>query len=82
MGVCRIAPSCPEPASVADHIIPVHPGMADDLFFGLGNLRAACKRHNTARGVAARLERETRGNAGPSQVVTTDYSRKDGDDAA
>jgi hypothetical protein len=42
---------------VADHIIPVDPEMPDWLFFDPNNLRGSCKRHNTARGVAAGLER-------------------------
>jgi 5-methylcytosine-specific restriction endonuclease McrA len=48
-------------ASVCDHIIPVSPEMPDSLFLDPANLRASCKRHNTARGVAARLERELSG---------------------
>ncbi len=51
-------PDCPLPANVADHIDTVYPGMPDAWFFDEANLRASCKRHNTARGVAARLERE------------------------
>jgi hypothetical protein len=42
-----------------DHIIPVEPGFPDSLVFGMHNLRASCRPHNTARGVAAMLERET-----------------------
>lgn len=52
-------------ASVAGHIIPTYPGMPDSLFFDPMNLRASCKPHNTARGVAARLERELNGEADP-----------------
>src|SRR5688500_8239775 len=59
---------CPEPGNVADHINPVYPGMPDHEFYALSNLRASCKRHNTARGVAARLDRETRdGVAAPQR---------------
>lgn len=69
--ICRIAPGCPDTATVADHIIPASPSMPDSLFFSERNLRAGCRRHNIARGVAARLERET----SVSQVVRTDYGR-------
>ena len=55
---CRIAPDCLEPATVADHIEPVHPGMADSLFFDPRNLRAACRPHNLDRGKVARFLRE------------------------
>jgi 5-methylcytosine-specific restriction endonuclease McrA len=74
--VCRIVPGCPTRATIADHIIPDYPGMPDALFFSEDNLRAGCKRHNYARGVAERLQRETRG-APPasSSIVTRDYSR-------
>jgi 5-methylcytosine-specific restriction endonuclease McrA len=58
-------PDCPVSASVADHIIPVYPEMPDSLFFDEMNLRASCKPHNTARGVAARLERELSGEPVP-----------------
>jgi hypothetical protein len=58
---------------MADHIISVYPGMPDALFFGLSNLRAACRFHNSARGVAARLERET-ATIPTGAVVTKDYS--------
>lgn len=56
-------PGCQVTASVADHIIPVYPGMPDALFFDESNLRASCRHHNTARGVAARLDRELSGGA-------------------
>jgi hypothetical protein len=45
----------------------VSPDMPDGLFYSAANLRAACRRHNIARGVAARLERET------STVVRRDF---------
>lgn len=57
---CQVAPQCPVPASVADHIDPVYEGMPDSEFYDPANLRASCKRHNTARGVAARLQRDMR----------------------
>jgi 5-methylcytosine-specific restriction endonuclease McrA len=56
-------PGCPQSASVADHIIAVYPEMPNSLFFDEMNLRASCKPHNTARGVAARLERELAGRS-------------------
>lgn len=63
-------PDCPVSASVADHIIAVYPDMPDSLFFDEVNLRASCKPHNTARGVAARLERELAGyRAAPPKVA-------------
>jgi hypothetical protein len=58
-------------ANVADHIIPVHPGMPDALFFGLSNLRAACRDHNLARGFAERLDSAP---VAGTAVVTKDYS--------
>jgi len=69
---CRVVAGCPTRASVADHIIPAFPGMPDALFFGMANLRAACRRHNLARGFAASIQSETTGE--PSAVVTGDYS--------
>jgi hypothetical protein len=73
--VCRIVPGCRFPAKMADHIIEVYPGMPDSLFFGMGNLRAGCAYHNTARGIAARLKRESEPEApAPSDVVTEDYT--------
>ena len=57
---------CPQYANVCDHILPVYPAMPDSEFFALSNLRASCKRHNTARGVAARLERETAEGIAPA----------------
>jgi hypothetical protein len=58
---CRIAPGCPQPATVADHIQPASPEMPDAVFYDPRNLRAGCRQHNIARGVAARLLRETGG---------------------
>jgi 5-methylcytosine-specific restriction endonuclease McrA len=58
---CRIVPDCPHPATVADHIEPVHAGMPDALFFDPRNLRAACRGHNIDRGKVARFLRETGG---------------------
>ena len=53
--------TCEEHGAMADHINPVYPGMPDSEFFDMGNLRASCKRHNWARGVAARLLRDETG---------------------
>lgn len=72
--VCRIAPGCSTRATVADHVIAVHPGMPDALFFGMDNLRAGCRDHNILRGKAARLERETAGVERPAALVTGDYT--------
>ena len=72
-------PSCFLAANVADHIDPVYPGMPDHWFFDETNLRASCKRHNTARGVAARLERETADLDPPRRhplTIASPYSRK------
>jgi hypothetical protein len=63
-----VAASCDQRATVADHIVPSSLDMADFEFYALSNLRASCKRHNTARGVAARLEREVNGNGEPPAV--------------
>ena len=57
---CYVA-SCMLRGSVCDHIAPVYDGMPDWEFYDESNLRASCQRHNTARGVAARLEREVAG---------------------
>jgi hypothetical protein len=72
--VCRIVKGCPRRAAVADHIIPVYDGMPDALFFDPRNLRAGCRPHNTARGVAARLDRETR--EAESEVITSVDGRR------
>jgi hypothetical protein len=55
---------------VADHIVPVYPGMSDDEFYDGANLRASCKRHNVVRGVIARYERETAGLEEPAPGQT------------
>jgi hypothetical protein len=69
--MCQIVKGCDTRATVADHIIPVTPGMPDALFFSLTNLRAACRDHNLARGFAERLNSEpVTGTA----VVVKDYS--------
>ncbi len=71
---CRVVEDCPARANVADHVIPVSPTMPDSLFFGLSNLRAACRDHNLARGFAERLSAEpVKGTA----VITRDYSRSE-----
>jgi hypothetical protein len=57
--------NCPEPVKAADHIIPSSLEMPDWQFFDPMNLRGSCKRHNTARGVAARLEREVASGVAP-----------------
>lgn len=69
---CRVVDACPVRASVADHVIPVTPGMPNALFFDPGSLRAACRGHNLARGFAATLDDERK--PAPSAVVTTDYT--------
>jgi hypothetical protein len=51
----------------SDHITPVAAWTTDAEFFDVNGLRASCKRHNTARGVAARLEREVAGEAEPAR---------------
>jgi hypothetical protein len=66
-----IVAGCPRPPRLADHIISVYPGMPDELFFGMGNLRAGCYYHNNARGAATKLQEEA--PATPA-VVTGDYS--------
>jgi len=68
---CRIVTGCPSRATVADHIIPAFLGMADDLFFGVANLRAGCRPHNLARGFAASAEATP---GADSTLVTGDYS--------
>jgi hypothetical protein len=59
------APSCMLVGNVADHIVPVNAWTTDAEFFDVTGLRASCRRHNTARGVAARLEREVSGESEP-----------------
>lgn len=57
---------CPQPVGAADHIIPATLDMPDSQFYDPTNLRGSCRRHNTARGVAARLERELAGGVRPA----------------
>jgi 5-methylcytosine-specific restriction endonuclease McrA len=71
--VCRIVTGCAHPATVADHIIPVFPGMPDAMFFNPKNVRAACRDHNLARAWAEKLATNADQS---SDVVTTDYSRR------
>lgn len=70
---CRIVAGCATRATVADHVIPVYPGMPDSQFFAMDNLRAGCKEHNLARGWASKLPAE---QPADSTVVTVDYSRR------
>lgn len=75
--VCRSEPGCTVPATVADHIIPAHPGMPDELFFGESNLRASCRGHNIARGMAAKDAPDAVAApqaSHPSAVVTGDFT--------
>ena len=72
VGRCRIVKGCTTPATVADHIIPASRGMTEAQFFNVANLRAACRRHNLARGFAASVTSEHASR--PSAVVTKDYS--------
>jgi hypothetical protein len=60
---------CERPGIIADHITPVYPGMGDGEFYDPANLRASCRYHNTARGVAASLERDV------ARVVAAKASR-------
>jgi hypothetical protein len=73
-------PSCPEWATVADHIDPVTREMPDWLFYDPRNLRASCRRHNVVRGVVARYQRETAGleepKLGPGRWVPVTRSDK------
>jgi hypothetical protein len=57
---------CPEPVRAADHIDPVSPATTMAEFHDVSRLRGSCRRHNTARGVAARLERELAGGVRPA----------------
>ena len=63
---------CPRLANQCDHIIAAEPGLTDSLFFGMHNLRASCRPHNTARGVAAKLERETSEGVRPPGLTVFD----------
>ena len=60
-GRCLVVPGCPRGAQVADHIVPVHPGMPDAQFYAESNLRGACYYHNTLRGQQAKAARELDG---------------------
>ena len=62
---------CARYANVLDHIEPVRPDTPDWLFFSESNARAACPRHNSARGWQTYASREL----GESAVVTRDYTR-------
>src|SRR6188768_3867312 len=48
---CQIVDGCRNRGNVADHIIPVYPGMPDMEFYDLRNLRAACRQHNFGRAI-------------------------------
>ncbi len=72
LGRCRVVEGCPTPATVADHIIPASWGMTDAQFFNIANLRAACRRHNLARGFAAQLEGSIKRT--DTAVVSKDYT--------
>jgi hypothetical protein len=72
---CRIVEGCPRKATVADHIMPVYPGMPDHEFFAMSNLRAGCHTHNTRRGMAERLEREMREGVQPLAPLVAFASR-------
>ena len=72
---CQIAPGCPWPATVADHISPVYPGMPDSEFYSPGNLRAGCREHNLARAVDYRMELALRGEADPPRPPRTIFAR-------
>ena len=58
-----------------DHISAVYPGMPDAEFYAESNLRASCQRHNVARGVAARLEREVSEGVSQAQPSATPFGR-------
>jgi hypothetical protein len=75
---------CQVRANVADHIVPSSLDMPDFEFYSMANLRASCKRHNTARGVAARLDREMSDGVAPvvvrsSLVRSSGFFRSGGD---
>ncbi len=57
-GRCMVVDGCPRGPQVADHIVPVYPGMPDAEFYAPANLRAACYYHNSLRGHADRAARE------------------------
>lgn len=69
---CQMAPDCQRRATVADHIVAVHPGMSDHEFYALSGLRAGCHFHNTRRGMAERWQREA---AGAQDEPQTGYGR-------
>jgi 5-methylcytosine-specific restriction endonuclease McrA len=45
-GRCQMVAGCKNPATTADHVIPLYVGGTNDL----DNLRAACPAHNSAAG--------------------------------
>jgi 5-methylcytosine-specific restriction endonuclease McrA len=53
--------NCPEYANQCDHIEAASPSLPDTQFYALTNLRASCRKHNTARGISAMLDRDTAG---------------------
>ena len=44
---CQMQPGCPNPATTADHVIPLSQGGTHDMW----NLRAACRKCNSQGGV-------------------------------
>lgn len=68
-------PGCFRPATVADHIIAVYPGMPDAEFFSHDNLRPSCDPCNRGRallGDSASAEQPPRNPL----VVRSPYRRK------
>lgn len=64
-GPCYVR-DCPEPVRAADHVDPVGPRTTWAEFVSRSRLRPSCLRHNTARGVAARLADEIAGGVRPA----------------
>lgn len=74
---CMIEAGCPFRATVADHIVPVYPGMPDSEFYDPTNLRASCRGHNLARPIIDATA-QARGEAPPARPSRSIYGTRYG----
>ena len=69
-------PECFRPATVADHIVAVYPGMPDAEFFSRDNLRPSCDPCNRARGLLAGASEAEQRPRNSLVVRSSPYTRK------